>query len=367
MTRKLLILPLLLAFVVLSVNVVPMPAQAQDASDIGWVCPEEFAGQQLNVFNWSLYISEAAIPNFEELCDVKVVYDTYDTTEAVFTRLREGNPGFDVVFLSDFMVTLMGEEDLLEPLDLDLIPNFANIGDEFKDPAYDPGNVYSVPYLWGSTGISYNVERVDEITSWNDLFDYDGPVAWMDEPTVMLGVALLMNGHDPNSVDSDEIAEARDYLIDKGGNVRTIAASDGTFLLETGEVDIIVGYSGELFQILTNCECDDFAYAIPEEGGNIYVDTMTIPTGARNPELAHAFIDYMLDPVVGAANANEIGYASPNQVSIDMGLIDPSYLENGVIYLEPETIERLFYITQNPEGELDRLDAWDEVSLMVGE
>lgn len=367
MTRKLLIWTMMLAFVVLSVNLVPMTAQAQDPEDIEWVCPEEFAGQQLNVFNWSLFISEAAIPNFEELCDVEVVYDTFDTTEAVFTRLREGNPGFDIVFLSDFMVKLMAEEDLLEPLDFERIPNFANIGEEFKNPSYDPDNTYSVPYTWGSTGISYNATRVDEITSWNDLFEYDGPVAWMDEPTVMLGVALLMNGYDPNSIDSDEIEVARDYLIERGGNVRTIATSDGSFLLESGEVDIIVGYSGEVFQILSNCECDDFAYAIPEEGGNIYVDTMTIPVGAKNPDLAHAFLDYMLDPVVGAANANEIGYASPNQTALDLGLIDPSYLENGVIYLSPETIERLFYLTQDPEGELDRLDAWDEVSLMVGE
>lgn len=367
MTHKHLILLLTLTFMVLGLNMAPLSIQAQDAAEIEWVCPEGFAGQQLNVFNWSLYISEDAIPNFERLCNVKVVYDTYDTTESVFTRLREGNPGYDVIFLSDFMVTLMAEEDLLMPLDLDKIPNFANIGDEFKDPAYDPSNVYSIPYLWGSTGISYNRNRVDEITSWEDMFNYNGPVAWLDEPTVMLAVGLLMNGYDPNSVDEDEIAEARDYLIENGGNVRTIAASDGSFLLETGEVDIIVGYSGELFQVLMNCECDDFAYAIPEEGGNIYVDTMTIPVGAKNPALAHVFIDYMLDPLVGAVNANEIGYASPNRVSIEMELIDPDYLDNDVIYLSPEIIERLFYITQNPDGELARLDAWDEVSLLVGE
>lgn len=340
-------------------------SRAQD--DIAWECPPEFAGQTLNVYNWSLYIGETTVPTFEELCDVEVVYDVYDTTEVVISRLREGNPGYDVVFMSDFMITMMIEEGYLEPLDYSKIPNFANIGAEFTDPAYDPGNAYSVPYLWGTTGIFVNTNEVTEpVTSWEQFFNYDGPVAWLDEATTMIALGALLTGHEPNPTSEEVVLEARDYLIEHGGNVRTISA-DIIPLMETGEVDMAIGYNGEAYQLLESCQCDYFSYVIPDEGSNIYMDAMSIPVGAQNPDLAHAFIDYILDPVVGAEIANYIVYATPNQAVLDADLVDPAYRNDPAIYLAPEVIETLFYLKNNIDLELAILDAWDEVTLTVGE
>lgn len=342
--------------------------QPNHINDTQWTCPSEFAGEELAIYNWSLFIGEDTIPKFEELCDVEVTYDVYDTTEAILNQMRLGNPGYDVIFLSDFMVKLMAEEDRLIELDFDKLPNYANISEDFKGLEYDPENKYSAPYQWGTSGISYNVNKVDEApTSWQDYFDHDGPVAWLDDYLTMIGIGLIMNGNPPNPTDSDMIFEAADYLLENSDNLRTIAVSDGPLLLETGEVDMIVGYSGEVYQLLASCECDDYAYVIPEEGSNYYVDTITIPEGARNVDLAHAFIDYMMDPHVAAANSNWIAYASPNQAALDQGLIWAEYLENPVIYLPEEVIENLYFLTQDVEFEVDMLDAWDEILFSLEE
>lgn len=349
-----------------SLVIVPVSSVSLAQDEITWQCPPEFAGQTLNVYNWSLYIGETTIANFEELCDVEVVYDVYDTTEVVISRLREGNPGYDVVFMSDFMITMMVEEGYLEPLDYAKIPNYANIGDEFKDPAYDPGNAYSVPYLWGTTGLMVNTEVVTEpITSWTQFFEYDGPVAWLDEATTLIAVGSLMTGHAPNAANEAEVMDARDYLIANGGNVRTISANIIP-LMETGEVDMAIGYSGEAYQLLDACQCDHFTYVIPGEGSNIYMDAMSIPVGAQNPDLAHAFIDFILDPVVGAEIATYIWYATPNQAVIDQSLVDQDYLDDPAISVDPDVVRTLFYLEYNIDLELPILDAWDEVTLSVG-
>lgn len=368
MKKHLLIVVLLVSLIagVLPLTTATTPtANAQDG--IEWQCPEEFAGQTLNIFNWSLYIGEETIPTFEELCDVTVNYDVYDTADVLLTRLREGNPGYDVVFMSDYMTEAMIDEGYLEPLDYSLLPNFENISGQFLGQFFDPENEYSVPYLWGTTGLVYNNTRVDAaVTSWQDMFDYDGPVAWLDEPQVMLAVGLLLEGYPPNPEDEDQIADARDLLIENGGNVRTIESINLIQLMETGEVDMAVLYSGEAYQLLEACECEDFTYVIPDEGANIYIDSVSIPTGARNIPLAHAFIDYLMDPQVAADISNYVVYASPNSQVEALGLIDPAILEDPVIYLEPEVIDRLFYIENNPELELPILDAWDEIILSVG-
>ena len=367
--RKVLFLICVLAFAV--------PVFAQDATSeatpemttamTSWTCPEGFAGQTLNVFNWTTYVAEDTIGNFEQLCGVKVVYDTYESNEALLARLRGGNPGYDIVVPTDHMVATMISLGLLETIDLNNIPNFANVSETLKDRVFDPGNQYSVPYQWGTIGVGYNTEKVgEEITSWDQVFNYDGPVAWLDDPRAMIGIALSILGYDPNTTDEAQVGEARDLLMNNGSNVVAIAGDDGQAMLERGDVDITVEYSGDIFQVATSCECDYITYSIPKEGSNIWVDNLAIPTDAPNKPLAEVFMDYVLDPKVGADISNYTAYASPNQAALDEGLIDPSLI-NPIIYPSAESSANLFTILPLPDADQLYNDAWDEIKNLLGQ
>lgn len=359
----------LLMLLLVVILVIPMVVVAQDDEEMEiepWVCPEGFEGQTLSIFNWSTYIADDTIPNFEEACGVTVNYDIYESGEAMLARIRQGNPGYDIVVPSGDTIGIMIAEELLVPLDKDLIPNIANLSEDLLDPPYDEGNEFSLPYQWGTVGIGYNTS-LGEITTWADMFEAEANVAWLDDRRAMFGVALMILGYDPNSGDPDEIAEARDYLLDRSGNVVSIAADDGQVQLERGDVDLTVEYSGDIIDLTYECECDDFAYVIPEEGSNIWIDNMAIPVDAPNPELAMVFMDYVLHPQVGADISNFTAYASPNQAAIDMGLIDEELLEDTAIYPTVEMRETLFFIVPvEPDVEQLYNDAWDELLIFIG-
>ncbi|NWG15685.1 MAG: spermidine/putrescine ABC transporter substrate-binding protein [Chloroflexi bacterium] len=376
----------LLLLVLAVVTVGGTTALAQEATQVEpWTCPEDVLNMEnktLNFLNWATYIAENTVPDFEAACGVKVTADFYGSNEELLARMRAGNPGFDLIVPTGYTVAEMIAEGLLEPLDKTHIPNMANISPDLLDTAFDPGNVYSLPYQWGTVGIGYNVKSVAavlgedvEITSWNQLFDYPvARVGWLDDQRVMLGIGLLMLGYDPNSVNPDEIREATDYLVEKGrNNVLRIAVDDGQELLARGEVDMVIEYSGDIFQVALACEDDpncgmEYAYVLPDEGANMWIDNMAIPVGAQNKRLAEAFIDYVLHPQVGADISNYIAYASPNQVSIDDGLIDDYLLESPIIYPTGDVFDRLFVtqaFAEMPEVQQYYNDAWDELKIFV--
>ena len=342
-------------------------ASAQAAPKSSWTCPEGFAGQKLNIYNWTSYIAEDTVPNFEKLCGVSVTYDTYPSEDDLLARIRQGNPGYDIIVPSGVVTSPLIAEGLLEPLDKSKIPNLANLNTSLLDQSFDPGNMYTLPYQWGTVGIGYNKTKVGaEVTGWADLFAYDGPVAWLEDIRGMMGTALVMLGLDPNTKSPDEIAQARDYLIDKGNNVVYIAQDDGQEVLARGEADMVIEYSGDIFQIMDECGCDDYAYVIPKEGAYFWVDNIAIPVGAPNKALAEVFIDYLLDPQVGADLSNYTAYGSPNQAAIDQGLIDPALLGDPAIYPPADVEKRLYSIVNDPELEKLYNDAWDEVKIYVG-
>ncbi|MEM7736341.1 MAG: spermidine/putrescine ABC transporter substrate-binding protein [Deinococcota bacterium] len=333
-----------------------------------WACPAGFEGQTLSVYNWTTYIAEDTIGNFEKLCSVEVTYDTFPTDTDMLARIRQGNPGYDIVVPSQETAELMIAEDLLMALNFDNIPNFANIIGDFKNPAYDPDNAFTVPYQWGTIGIGYNTNAFeDPITSWQDMFEHDGPVSWIDDNRGIIGIALVILGYDPNTSDADEINEARDFLIANGANVTYINQDDGQEVLIRGEADVVVEYNGDIFQIIDECECDDYAYVLPDEGTIYWVDTLAIPTDAPNQALAEVFIDYVLDAQVGADISNYTAYASPNAQAIDDGLIEESMLTNPGIYPSDEILGNLFTIVSNAEMEQLYNDAWDEIRILIGQ
>ena len=346
-----------------------VPVAAHDDDMAAWTCPEGYEGQTLSIFNWSTYIAEDTVPNFEAACGVTVNYDIYESNEAMLARIRQGNPGYDLVVPSGGTVQRMAEEMLLVPIDLEMIPNVANVVEDFLAPAFDPENMYSLPYQWGTLGVGYSVEAFpDGIGSWDDIWAHEGSVAWIDDRDAMFGIALTILGYDPNTTDSAEINEARDYLIEHGGNVVTVAADDGQVLLERGEVDVAVEYSGDISQIQWDCECEDYAYALPGGVGNVWFDNMAIPVDAPNPELAMVFMDYILDAKVGADLTNYIWYASPNQASIDSGYIDEEILNDPTVFPPADQMANLFVIIdKGAEAEQLINDAWDELLIFLGQ
>jgi spermidine/putrescine transport system substrate-binding protein len=352
--------------------VLALPALAQDeaveptAEDIVWTCPEGFEGETLNVYNWTTYIGETTVQDFEQLCGVTVNYDFFDTNEEMVARLRQGNPGFDIIFANEYIIPIMIREGLVQEIDINNIPNIANVAEQWRGLNFDPDNSYSVPYLWGTTGVAFNTEKIPEITSWNDVFEYDGPVAWLADIRTMFPIALQMLGYDPNSVDPNEIAAARDYLLERADNVVSFAEDDGQVMLERGEVDIAIEYSGDVFQLRIDCECDTFSYAIPQEGSIADIANMLVPSGAPHPELAEAFMDYILDPAVNAMIVNFTAYATPNQAAIDSGFIPEEFLTNPAITPDEAAMENLWFLEDIGDAEVYYSDAWDELRILSG-
>src|SRR5664279_417764 len=354
------------AFPVLAQDSTPQATPEATAAMTTWKCPAGFQGQTLNVFNWSTYVADNTISDFEKLCGVKVVYDTYESNEALLARLTAGNPGYDVIVPSDHMVATMIQRNIIQPLDMRAIPNFANVSAGLLNPSYDPGNKYSVPYQWGTVVIGYNKDKVGHaVTSWQDLFTYSGPVAWLDDERAMLGIALQILGYDSSTSDVNQINEARDFLINNGKNVVSIAADDGQAMLERGDVDMTIEYSGDIYQVMSNCHCTNIAFALPKEGTNLWVDNLAIPTGAPNKPLAEAFLDYILDPQVGADISNFTAYGSPNQAALDAKLINPDLLNNPVIYPSTDLLKTYFHVLPVPD-DTPYNNAWDDIKASLG-
>ena len=360
-------LSLVFAVIAAAAALLTAPLAAQDAVE-PWVCPQNFAGQHINVFNWSTYIADNTMDDFAAACGITYTYDNYDSDKSMITLLRQGNPGFDIVVPSDYTVPLMIEEELLLPLDHALLPNLDNLAEDLRQAPFDPESVYTVPYLWGTFGIGYNTARVaGPVTSWTQFFGHDGPVAWVDDPRSMFAIALLMVGADPNTREPADIQAAKQYLIEHSGNVVVIAADDGQELLARREVDMAFEYNGDVYQLALDCQCDDFAFAVPDEGTGISAGFIAIPVGAHNPKLAHAFIDYTLHPQVSADIANYTAYPTPNQAALDLGLIDPEQAANEGIYPTGAARANLFFVQyQGDEIESLMNAAWDEIKVRIG-
>lgn len=344
----------------------PVSGLAQ-IDDTEWVCPEGFEGQTLRVFNWSTYIAEKTVPVFEEKCKVQVEYFEFGSEEEMINIVRSESAQYDIVVPLSSGISQMIEEGLLQPLDHSKIPNLKNLIPKFTTLPYDPNNEYSVPYQWGTLGIAYDKNVVEEpITTFEDFLNYEGRVAWIDEPRVMLGMALTILGYDANTQNEDEINEAAHWLLDTNrSDVFDIAADIGQDLLVRGEVDAVIEWNGDIFQIIADCECDDFVYVVPEDAPHLWNDGMVIPFNAPNPDLAHAFIDYILDPHVGADLSNFIAYATPNYEALPYIL--PELRENIGIYPPQAVIDKAFTVTGVGDADQYYSQAWNMVNAEINQ
>ncbi|MGK7920468.1 MAG: PotD/PotF family extracellular solute-binding protein [Trichodesmium sp.] len=321
----------------------------------------------LSIYNWSTYISPEVITEFEDKFNVKIQYDTYESNEDLYAKIKAGNPGYDVAFPADYMVKIMVYEGLLDELNQDNIPNLKNLNDKFINPPYDPGNKYSAAYQWGTMGIGYNFKATGEkIDSWSAMFDqkFKGRVALLDDMRSSFSIALISLGYNPNTTNPKEINEARDFIIKNKQVIAVFAPDTGQNLLDQGEVDLTCEWSGDIFQVMK--ENPHLRYAIPKEGSILLTDNMVILKGSRNKELAEKFINFILEPEIGAKISNFIKYATPNQAAKDKGLIEASDLNNPAIYPPPELFAKLNYIQDLGQATILYDEAWTEVKLAVG-
>ena len=273
-----------------------------------------FAGTEIKVYNWEEYIDREVLSIFEEETGIKVNYVTFPGNEDMYTRLSSGAEVYDVVIPSEYMVERLIKEDLIAALNLDNIPNLANVKENLLDPTYDPGNAHSIPYMWGTLGILYNTEKVTEpITSWNALLDekYAGKIFMIDQYRDAIGLALKVTGHSMNTRDEAELADAREWLLAQkdSGVLGGYILDQAKDMMVAGSAVMAVMYSGDALYAMD--KNDKLAYVIPDEGSNIWVDCMCVPTASQNKEAAECFINFMCRPDIAQKNFEEIRYCSP--------------------------------------------------------
>lgn len=279
------------------------------------------AKEVVYVFNWSEYIDPAVLKLFEKETGIRVKYSTFDSNEAMFAKIRlVKKAGYDVAFPSTYFVERMRRLNMLIPLDKSKLPNLKNINPDLLDKPYDPGNTYSVPYLWGSSAIGVNAAEIDPstITSWDDLWNpaYKGRVLLMDDVRDVFGMALRSLGYSVNETDPGRIDEAYEKLLKLKPNVKVFNSDSPKQPFLNNEVVIGQIWGGEVYQ--ANEENPDIAYVYPKEGATFWADSMVIPANARNVNNAHTFIDFMCRPDVAKMNCEYVGYATANLKAQEM-------------------------------------------------
>ncbi|HSA81523.1 MAG TPA: spermidine/putrescine ABC transporter substrate-binding protein [Geminicoccaceae bacterium] len=292
---------------------------------------------QVNVYNWDTYIGETTLEDFTDETGIAVRYDLYASNDELFAKLRGSNPGYDVIFPTNEYVERMIVADMLMPLDHAKIPNRANVDPAFADPAYDPGLRHSMPYFWGTVGLGYRASEVSP-GGLADLFEgdvYAGRIALLNSID-SIRAALKYLGFPLNSKDPAELRAAADALIKLKPKIKAFAPDTGQDLLIAGEVDVCLEFNGDILQVME--EDDDLAYVVPEEGGQLWLDSLCIPKGGPNPDNAHSFINFILDAEVHGAIATYVRYACPNAAALEF--IPEADRDDPALYPSRAVLER---------------------------
>ena len=284
------------------------------------LCPVlALAQETINVYNWGDYIDVEVLDQFEQETGIKVIYETFETNEDMYAKIAMGGSSYDVIFPSDYMIERMIQENLLQKINWENIPNVANIDPRFLHEDYDPEAAYSVPYTWGTMGILYNKEMVEETpTSWDTLMDetYTMDMLMLNSPRDTLAIALVMAGHDLNSVDPADLEDAKNLLIEQKPMVLAYVVDEVKDKMIGGEAAVALVWSGDATFCMS--ESEELDYVVPQEGSNIFYDSICIPANARNVSGAEKFIDFMCRADIAAKNYEYVGYAIPNTAAIEL-------------------------------------------------
>jgi putrescine transport system substrate-binding protein len=316
----------------------------------------------VNVYNWSDYIEPTVLDAFTRETGIRVRYDTFDSNDTLETKLLAGKSGYDVVVPTGNFLERQIKAGVFQKLDKAKLPHLSAAWPVIAKhlAAYDPGNEYAVNYMWGTVGVGYSVKPTRQIlgpaaqiNTWNTVFGAgelmkfkDCGVHMLDSADDILPAALHYLGRDPNSTDPGDLEKAADLVAKARPAVRKFHSSEYLNVLASGEICLVVGWSGDVKQAQKRAaeakNGVEIGYAVPKEGAQMFFDNLAIPRDARNVEEAHAFIDYMLRPEVAAKNTNFLSYANGNLAS--QSLIDPSILNDRTIYPDDATMAQLYTI-----------------------
>lgn len=327
--------------------------------------------EEIRIFNWSDYIDEEILKEFEAETGIKVVYQTFDTNELLETRLLAGSSGFDIVVPTATFLNRQIKAGVFQKLDKSKLPNLKNMWPEIQERAavYDPGNEYSITYMWGTTGIGYNVEKVKQalpnapVNSWALVYDAANleklsscGVMMLDSAEDVLPSVMNYQGSKPDFTNEADVEKAGKLLETLAPNIRKFHSDEWKNALAQGDICAAVGYSGDVFQMAARAEEAnngvEIVYVIPKEGAQLWFDQMAIPADAPNVEGAHKFLDYIMRPEVIAKATNYVAYANANKAS--QQYVDKEILDNPAIYPDDETLQRLYTVSTIEDPRMQR-------------
>jgi putrescine transport system substrate-binding protein len=348
---------------------------------LGMIAPTAAQNERVvNVYNWSDYIDPKVLEDFTKETGIKVVYDTFDANETLETKLLAGKSGYDVVVPTAYFLERQIKGGVFQKLDKSKLKNLANVWPDIAKRlgVYDPGNQFAVNYMWGTTGIGYNVKAMRErlgpngkIDSWNIIFTpenlakfSDCGIHMLDSADDIMPAALHYLALNPNSNDQKELEKAVELLLKIRPSVRKFHSSEYLNALASGEICLVVGWSGDIKQSQKRAaeakNGIEIGYSIPKEGAQMFFDNLAIPKDAKHVDEALAFIDYLLRPEVAAKNSNLVAYANGNLAS--QKFIDKSVFEDKSVYPDASTMDRLYTVgarDQKSQRVLNRL--WTKV------
>lgn len=315
----------------------------------------------IHVYNWGQYIDKSVNSQFFKQTGIKVVYNTYETNEELYAKLKSGGADYDVIVPSDYMISRMSGEGMLEKLDYDKIPNYSDINTKYKGLAYDPQNEYSVPYMWGVVGIVYNTKKVTgPVDSWNILWDekYKGQILMFNNSRDAMGIALKKLGYSYNTTDMTQLNAAAAELERQKPLVQAYVMDQIYDKMEGGEAALAPYYAGDAIVMMQ--EAKDLAFAIPKEGTNLYFDAFAIPKGSKHVAEAEAYINFMCSTDVGLKNADATGYSTPLVSTYQK--LPASTRNNKLQYPDDTVMSKAEVYTNLPQNVLDAYDTlWTKI------
>ena len=346
-------------------------AQTLSVEDMDYYTRFKDDNISINVYNWGEYISTGAEEGtlnvnaeFTKLTGIKVNYTNYATNEELYAKLKGGGATYDVIIPSDYMISKMIKENMVQKLNFDNIPNFSYIMDNFRNLAYDPENEYSVPYTWGTVGIIYNKDLVDIDKSeidwdilWNE--DYLDQILMFDNPRDAFAIAEIMLGYSINTENTDELTAASEKLKEQKRMVQAYVMDEIFDKMGAGDALLAPYYAGDALTILE--ENEDLDFVVPKSGTNLFIDAMCIPVGAKQKEAAEMYINFMCEPDIAYANIDYICYSTPHSAAFEM--LDEETQQSTVSYPDDDYIaaNTTVFVNLSDEASREMQTLWTEM------